>query len=188
MPKNKVRYGLCNLHYAILTEGESGDTYGEIKAWPGVVKMVQNKVGTVTPFIADNIEYFRAGQNEGYDGTIECAEYPEELDTEVFGEKLDAKGVSFEKTEFPQIAVALLFEFKGDAHAIKRCLHKVYLAKPNIESQATVQPTVATNVLNMQARPNHAGYVQAKTTSTTDTAVAAAWYNAVPTFVAPTGG
>ena len=188
MPKNKVKYGLKNAHYAVLTEGENSDTYGTVKPWPGMVKLSLNKVGTVTPFIADDMEYHRAGKNGGYDGTLECAEWPEELDVDVFGEVVDGDGVSFERSEMPQKAIALLFEFEGDVHAIKRCLHKCFLTKPNIESEATTQPTVKTNVFNIQSRPNRAGYVQAKTTSTTTSEKVANWYSAVPTYVTPIGG
>jgi len=139
-------------------------------------------------FYADDVEYYRFGKNGGYDGTIEFAELPEELETAIFGEVLDGDGVLFEKTEAKPVAIALFFEFQGDAFAIRRCMPKVYLSKQKIEGKATEKPTVETNTLGVQARPNRAGYVQAKTTSQTSAEKYANWYSAVPTFVAPTGG
>jgi len=38
--KNKIRYGLRNVHYAILTEGEESDTYGVVKKIPWCGKRV----------------------------------------------------------------------------------------------------------------------------------------------------
>lgn len=184
---NKIKYGLKNAHYAVLTEGET-DTYGTPVAWPGAVNLTLSAVGDRTPFIADDSEYYTSVGNNGYDGTMECAELPESFATDVLKEEADGNKVLFEKNTVEPVPVALLFEFTGDQHQIKHCLYKCIFTRPNIEGAATVNKDVKTNTLNIQARPNRAGIVKAKTKSDTLTAADSGWYTAVPVFTAPTGG
>ena len=57
--KNKVRYGLKNVHYAALTSTENGTvSYGTPVAWPGAVSIKFSAQGSQEPFYADDIKYY----------------------------------------------------------------------------------------------------------------------------------
>jgi len=184
MPGNKVKFGLKNVHYAVLTEGAgvTPDTYTTPAPWPGAVNMTLSAVGDRTPFIADDSEYYTSVGNNGYDGTLECAELPESFAKDVLGEIEDDNKVLFEKNTVEPVPIALLFEFTGDAHQIKHVFYKCIVTRPNIDGTATTNKEVKTNTLNIQARPNRAGYVKAKTKSDTLSTASAAWYTTVQVF------
>ncbi|MEL7609493.1 MAG: major tail protein [Bacillota bacterium] len=178
---NKIKYGLKNVHYAKLTEGEA-DTYAVPVAIPGAVNLSLSPVGDSTSFVADDTEYYTAQGNNGYDGTLEMADIPEAFRTGIMGEVEDAKKVLFEKSSANSAPFALLFEFTGDAHQVKHVLYKCTATRANVEGAATVNKEIKTTTLNLQVRPNRGGYVKANTKSDTDSATAAAWYTAVQTF------
>jgi phi13 family phage major tail protein len=182
---NKVKYGLKNVYYSILTEG-SPDSYATPVAIPGAVNLSLSPVGDNTVFTADDSEYFVAQGNNGYDGTLEIAELPDAFRTGVMGEVEDSKKVLFEKNTATPVPFALLFEFTGDAHAIKHVLYKCRATRANVEGSATVNKEIKTTTLNLSARPNSAGYVKANTKSDTDSTVNTNWYTAVQTFVSGT--
>ena len=185
MSENKIRYGLSNVHYAVLTEGAS-DSYAAPVAIPGAVSISMSPVGETTVFIADNVEYYIAVENNGYDGTLEIATIPEAFQKDVMGEVADTKNVVFEKSVAVPKHFALLFEFEGDANKIKHVLYKCLSTRANIDGTATNKKEIKTSTLNLTARPNTAGYVKAKTASDTDATVVSNWYTAVQTFVAGT--
>jgi phi13 family phage major tail protein len=188
MSKDKVRYGLKNVHYAVLTEGESGDTYAEPVRIPGAVNLAMSPAGESNAFVADDIDYYTTSANNGYDGTLEIAIVPESFETDVMGETLDENGVAFEAVAAQPKKFALLFEFTGDKNQIKHVFYKCSASRSSIEGQATTNREVKTTVLNLSARPNREGYVKAKTRSDSDPATVAAWYTAVPTFEEVVGG
>ena len=64
----KVKYGLKNVHYAIVTEttdstGAVTSSYGTVKAWPGAVNISLDAQGDDTPFYADDGTYYMAAEN-----------------------------------------------------------------------------------------------------------------------------
>jgi len=179
---NKIRYGLKNVHYAKLTEAVS-DTYAEPSAIAGAVNLSLTPVGESTSFIADDMEYYIAQGNNGYEGTLEIAILPEDFRKTIMGEVEDTKKVLFEKASANPEPFALLFEFTGDAHQIKHVLYKCIVTRANIEGAATISKEVKTVTLNIQVLPNKAGYVKANTKSDTDATVSGNWYTTVQTFV-----
>lgn len=182
---NKVMYGLKNVYYAVLTEGET-DTYATPVPIPGAVSTSLSPKGEVTTFIGDDSEFWDDESNEGYDGTLVIGALPEAFATDVMGEVADSKKVVFEKSIAQPKPFALLFEFQGDANAVKHVLYKCKATRTNIDSKATTKKEVSPTTLNLRARPNKAGYVKAKTKSDTDATVVSNWYTAVQTFVSGT--
>lgn len=179
---NKVKYGLKNVYYAKLTEGASSDTYATPTPWPGAVNLSLSPVGEKTSFVADDVEYFTAMGNNGYDGDLECALLPETFASDIMGETEDADKVQHENTNAAIVPFALLFEFSGDANQIKHLFFKCTAARANVEGTATVNKDVKTTKLSLQCRPNRNGYVKANTKSDTLAAAASGWYTAVHTF------
>ena len=76
---NKVQYGLKNVHYASVTVGTNSVTYGSPKAWPGAVSINLSAEGDTNDFYADNVKYFTAIANNGYNGDFESAMIPEDF-------------------------------------------------------------------------------------------------------------
>lgn len=180
---NKIKYGLKNVYYSVLTEG-TPDSYATPVAIPGAVNISLSPVGDTTTFVADDVEYFVNSANNGYDGTLEIAVIPESFAEEVMGEVEDSKKVIFEKSTASPKHFALLFEFSGDANQIRHCLYKCLATRANIEGSATTNKEIKTTTLNLTVRPNSGGYVKAKSKSDTDSTVYGNWYTAVQTFVA----
>lgn len=182
---NKVKYNLKNVHAAKLTEtvtnGVSTFTYGTPKAIPGAVSISLDAEGGSSPFYADGIVYFRSVTNNGYSGDLEIALIPEWFRTEILQEELDSKGVLIEKSDNREnTKFALLFEFDGDANAIRHVLYNCTSSRPSIESETkedTIEP--GTEKLSITADPRSDGLVKAKTGDTTDATTYANWYKAV---------
>jgi phi13 family phage major tail protein len=183
---NKVRYGLKNVYFSVLTEG-TPDTYATPVAIPGAVSISLSPVGETTPFVGDDSEFFTNISNNGYDGTLEIGVLPEAFQTDVMGEVADAKKILFEKSSVQPKYFALLFEFTGDANAIKHVLYKCIATRTNLASKATVNKEISPTTLNLISRPNSAGYVGAKSKSDSDATVVTNWFAAVQTYVAPAG-
>lgn len=190
---NKVKYGLKNVHAAILTVTDNDGTpeysYGTPKAVPGAVSMSLDAEGNTSPFYADDIVYFRTNTNNGYSGDLELALIPEWFRTDILQEKQDTKGVLVEKSDIGEsIKFALLFEFEGDAKAIRHVLYNCSASRPSLESKTkedTIEP--GTEKLSLTADPRGDGLVKARTGDSTDSGTYENWYKAVyiPTEAAP---
>ena len=55
---NKVKFGLKNVHYAPITEDESGVTFGTPKRLPGAVNLTLDVQGEEVEFEADDVIYY----------------------------------------------------------------------------------------------------------------------------------
>lgn len=199
--KNKVKFGLSNVHYALVSETESEgvvtSTYGDVKSWPGAISLSLDSTAEKSVTRADDSDYFITFGQGGYEGDLECALIPDEVRTAVLGYKTDDNGILVEDyASFSNVTyIAMMFEFKGDKKATKHCLYKVSLSRPSIASQTTgengaIEPQTETITLTAVPRADADQLVHVQTTPTTDADVLAAWYTAVPvpTFTPPTPG
>lgn len=197
--KNKVKFGLSNVHYALVTETESKgvvtSSYGDVKSWPGAISLSLDSTAEKSVTRADDSDYFVTFGQGGYEGDLECALIPDEVRTAILGFKEDDDGILVEDSaSFSNVTyIAMMFEFKGDKKAIKHCLYKVSLSRPSIASQTTgengsIEPQTETVTLTAVPRADADQYVHLQTKPTTDAEVVAAWYTAVPvpTFTPPT--
>ena len=186
---NKVRYGLKNVHYATVTFASDGTpTFGTPVAIPGAVSASLSKQGDTYTFYADDGSYFELGDNASYEGDLVIALIPQSFRVAALGETLDGKGVLFEDSNPTKGHFALLFEFTGDANAVRHVLYNCTASENTIEGQTKgenieVQPETLT--ITAKALPN-GGPVKAKTGDTTDATVYAGWYETVHQFVTPT--
>lgn len=196
--KNKVKYGLSNVHYALVTETESEgvvtSTYGAVKSWPGAISLSLDSTAEKSVTRADDSDYFVTFGQGGYEGDLECALIPDEVRTAILGFKEDDDGILVEDSaSFSNVTyIAMMFEFKGDKKAIKHCLYKVSLSRPSIASQTTgengsIEPQTETVTLTAVPRADADQYVHLQTKPSTSAEVVAAWYTAVPvpTFTPP---
>ena len=95
--KNKVKFGLKNVHVAKMTVGTDAQgnetySYANPKAWPGAVSLSMDAQGGLTPFYADNKKYFVTYSHTGYEGDLESALVPDWVNEDIFGDTVDANG------------------------------------------------------------------------------------------------
>lgn len=179
MAENKVRYGLTNVHVAVIEEvKDDKEVYGEFKRMRGAVNLNLEPVGDQTPFYADNMAFHVFTSNAGYNGTLEIAEIPEFFLEEILGEqKID--GVLVESIKQKGKSFALAFEFDGDKKATRHVLYNCTASRPNISGATTAEAVEAqTSELTFTGAPNAEGIVRAKTGAETDNAIYDAWYDA----------
>ena len=175
--KNKVKFNICNVHYALITVDDDGEvTFGTPVAMPGAVSLSLEPNGEPSNFYADGYAYYTISNNMGYEGDLELAMVPESFRTDVLKESLDDNSVLVESANVETANFALLFEFDGDVKKIRHVLYNCSAARPNIESATNEEQT---ETLAITAAPLANGYVKARTGDSTTDTVYTGWYTAV---------
>lgn len=182
----KVRFGLSKLYYAILTEG-STNAWATPVAIPGAVSMDISDNGSSNTFYADNIAYYKSISNNGYTGTLEVAQIPDQMLADVWGFTLNTDGVLVEKTGVQPKPFALIFKVDTDNVDELNLFYKVTPSSKPQSSPATVEDSVTpyTTSFDFEATPLVTGaaaeldLIKAKTTPTTTTTITSAWFSSV---------
>jgi phi13 family phage major tail protein len=179
--KNKVKFNICNVHYALISVDENGEiSYATPKPLPGAVSLSLEPNGEPESFYADGVEYYVVNNNMGYDGDLEIALIPEEFLVEILGEIKDANEVLIENSNAEGAHFALMFEFDGDVHKIRHVLYSCSASRPKVESKTNEESKeVQTETLSIKARPLANGYVKAKTGDKTTEETYSNWYKKV---------
>lgn len=145
--KNKIRYGLKNVHYAKITKSDAGViTYEKPKPYKGAVSLTLDaETGDATKFYADDEIYYQgAGPNNGYAGTLEMAsgDAKDEFDCDVMGFTKDVHGNIVENSEAEPEPFALLWQFAGDKSATKYVAYNCLATRASI-SGSTKEDTIS---------------------------------------------
>ena len=179
--KNKVKFNIRNVHYALLTKSDDGEvTYGTPVPMLGAVSISLDPNGEPSVFYADGYAYYTINNNQGYEGDLELALVPESFRTDVLKESLDANNVLVEDATVETGKFALLFEFDGDINKIRHVLYNCTAARPTIESATKEDEIeVKTETLSITASPLDGGYVKARTSDSTSAAAYDGWYKTV---------
>lgn len=179
--KNKVKFNICNVHYAPIIKEEDGTvTFATPVPMPGAVSISMDPTGEPESFYADGVEYYVINNNQGYDGDLELAMIPESFRTDILKEEQDANNVLVENSQSETGSFALLFEFDGDVRKIRHVLYNCSASRPSIASKTNEDSKeVQTETLTVKARPLASGYVKAKTGDTTSEATYKDWYKSV---------
>ena len=182
MALNKIKYGLKNVHVALLNKGDDGTfTYETPVAIPGAVSLSMDAEGEANPFYADNIVYFRTVSNNGYTGDLEMALIPDWFREKVLQEVKDSKGVLVETSNITDVQYfALLFQFEGDKKAIRHVLYNCTANRPTVESQTkedNIEPN--TETLSLTADPREDGLVKARSGDDTNEETYKNWFTRV---------
>lgn len=194
MSANKVKFGLKNVHYALVTETVATDgsgaitsTYGSLKALAGAVSLSMSSSASKSVFRADNSDYYVSYGEGGYEGDLEVARVNEDFLKDVLGYREDDDKILVEAgSAFKTVNYfALVFEFDGDQQATKHCLYKCSASRPDIASQTTgengsTDPQTETITITAVPRADNDKYIHLQTQDSTTTAVIEAWYSAVP--------
>lgn len=179
--KNKVKFNICNVHYAPLTLSENGTpTYGTPVPIPGAVSLSLDPNGEPSIFYADGYAYYTIPNNMGYEGDLEVAMVPDSFRTDILKESLDSNSVLVEDAKAETERFALLFEFDGDVKKIRHVLYNCSATRPGIESTTNEDEIeVQTETLTITAAPLESGYVKARTSDTTTDEAYENWYTSV---------
>lgn len=153
--KNKVRYGLKNVHIAELIESENGAiTYGKPEKYPGAVSLSLDPEGDSNNFNADDTVYFQTTSNNGYSGDLEMAYIPDWFAIKYLNHKKAKSGNVVEMTGGNNKPFALLFEFDGDVNATRHILFNVVANRPSLEGNtAEDSKEPQTSTLSFNASP-----------------------------------
>jgi phi13 family phage major tail protein len=179
--KNKVKFGLKNCHYALVTIDEDGKvTFGTPVSMPGSVSLSLDAEGDNDPFYADDSVYYMVSNNNGYSGDFELALIPESFLVDVLHETEDANGVLVENKDVEPEHFALLFEFSGDQRKIRHCLYYCSATRPSMEGDTTEdKKEVKTEKLSLTVSPLPSGLVKVKTGTNTSEETYNNWYTKV---------
>ena len=179
--KNKVKYNICNVHYAVITKAEDGTvTFATPVAIPGAVSISLDPKGEPESFYADGVEYYVINNNQGYDGDLEVALIPESFRQDVLLETADANQVLVDTSNRQTGRFALLFEFDGDVRKIRHVMYNCSASRPSISAKTNEEgKEVQTETLTIKSRPLANGLVKAKTGDSTTEAVYTDWYKSV---------
>lgn len=136
---NKVKYGLKNVYYAVATIDDSthAATYATPVAFPGAVSMSLDAQGELTPFRADNIDYWVGNSNNGYQGDLEMALITDGFKKDILGQVVDANGMLVELKDVEAVHFALMFQFEGDDAATRHILYNCTATRPAAAGQTT---------------------------------------------------
>lgn len=183
MNENKVTFGLKNAHYAKITVGTDGSiTYGTPVALPGSTEISLDAKGDMTEFYADDMLYYSASNNQGYDGKLTLANIPESFAIDILGEEKDTDdAVITEKATSTGSYFALMFEFAGDVKAIRHVMYYCSASRPSVGSSTKSDKSDPNTVeldFTASARPGDYA-VKTKTTTTTSDTIYNAWYSKV---------
>lgn len=183
---NKVRMGLSNVYYAVLTEGSTNAWATPVHV-PGAVSLSLDSNVASSDFYADNITYYRTFSNNGYTGTLEMAKIPDAMLNDIWGISTDATGVVREKSNIKPKPFALLFQVEGDVdeelYTLYRCLPTSKPTAGSATTEDTAEPQ--TQSFDFSALPlvtgatNQQGLVKAHTGTTATTGVKSQWFSAV---------
>lgn len=181
MAENKVQFNLKNVHYAIITEGTSGISFGTPVAVPGAVSLNLDPQGGITPFYADGIVYYNAVANNGYAGDLEMARFPDQMMQDIWGYSIGSTSkVLTENATVEPKNFALLYQIDGDQNSNYYVLYNCSAARPGVGSSTTTdskEPQTQTAAIS--AAPLADGKIMARTTADTPTATKTGWFTTV---------
>lgn len=154
--KNKVKFGLSNVHVAKMIKGEDGViTYDTPFKIPGAVNLSLDAEGDNEPFYADNIKFFESFANNGYSGELEIAKIPDEFLKEILGQKIDSIGGVLENINDKITPFAFMYQIEGDVTGTRFCYYNSTVSRPSTEAgttEGTKTPNTDTLSITTSAR------------------------------------
>lgn len=131
---NKILYGIEKCYVSKITETDGEITYGTPFEVKGARGLNMDPQGETTKIYADNIVYYIANSNQGYEGDLVLLITPEQFLTEILGQTKDTNGAVFENADDKQARFALMFEGKGDAKARRWVFFDCTATRPSREN------------------------------------------------------
>lgn len=180
--ENKVEFGLRNAHYAIATLDDATGkiTFGAPKKLPGATSLSLDVAGDLIQFKADDVDYYTNPNNQGYSGTLTLARVTDEFKVDILGEEKTADGVMVEAADAQTKRFALMFEFQGDAKAIRHVMYYCSANRPPIGSTTKDKGDPNTTDLSVVVSPRPDNQVvKANSTPGVTAAIYDKWFETV---------
>lgn len=179
--ENKVQFNLKNVHYAMFEKEGDTPSWSTPVAVPGAVSLSLEQQGELTKFYADGIVYWQSSSNNGYEGDLEMARFPDQMRQDVWGEELVATdNVLIENANVQPKSFALLFQIDGDQTNNLYCLYNCNATRPSVAGSTTSETKEPqTETCTISAVPLANGNVKASTTATTTDEVRNNWFKKV---------
>ena len=155
---------------------------------PGTVNLDLAAEGKETSFAADNnAKYYDSYSNNGYSGSLEVAQIPDEVLVAIFNFVQDSVGGLVETGDSTSERFALLFEVDGDVDKARYALYDVVAGRPTAKHATTSDsktPDTESCDLSASAAPwvlvnGHAVTKRSLVRTTQSATVYDAWYDAV---------
>lgn len=147
----KVRYGIENVYYALVTE----DGYGTPKPLKGATTLTLEADGQSSSFYADDTKYAEIEVNTGYTGTLTIASLEDDARVDLLGEVKDALGGVYETPDSVCAPFALLYKIKGNVCDQNFAFYEAKLSRPSQNANTTSDSTDPDTVeLNFSALPH----------------------------------
>ena len=139
---NKVRFGLSNVHYSLISESGGNITFATPVAWRGAVSLTVDVQADTNKFYADNGVWASFDSATGGTATLEMADVPESVYTDLLGfVKIASTGEIVENTTPISQEFALLFEVSGNTDPIGYRLYRCTLSRPGLSANTTNEST-----------------------------------------------
>lgn len=182
---NKVKFGLKNVYYSVITEtvtsGEISYSYATPVHIPGAVSLSVDVDGSTNPFYADNVVYYQTVANNGYSGTLEVAMIPDSFRTDVMQEQTMQNGLIAEYSDKYPKSFAMAFQIDGDESNTCYWFYNCTATRPSVNGatvEENIEPQTDTLNIAMRARATDA-LVRLKTSDSTPDSVRNTWFSAV---------
>ncbi len=147
----KVRYGIENVYYALITE----DGFGTPKPLKGATSLTLEADGQSTSFYADDTKYAEIEVNTGYTGTLTIASLEDEVRVDLLGEVKDSLGGVYETPDAVSAPFALLYKIKGNVCDQNFVFYEATLSRPSQNANTTSDSTDPDTVeLSFSAMPH----------------------------------
>ena len=148
MPKNKVMFGLKNVHFAEYEVADDGTvTLGSPYHLPGSTEMSLEPESEESTFYADDVKYWTNYSDNGMSGELTNACFPDDFKTRFMNYiALDDGGIGQVKG-MQNKTVAIMFESDGDAEKRRGILYNVTIGQINRTYATTedqIEPQTAT--------------------------------------------
>ena len=166
---NKIKFGLRKLAYAPITvETDEGViTYGTPVMIPGAISISLSAQGERRSLSADDVIYFEAWSNGGYEGDVGVALIPTQFRIDCLGEKRDlatGSNALYETTDLITQRFALLGEFQGDSKATRWAFLNCTASRPQFASQTVdgesgLDPSQSTETFTISASGRRADHI-----------------------------
>lgn len=141
----KVRFGLCNCYYALLTIGTDGTpSWAAPVAIPNAKDITYDRNVSETPVYADNKLIYVVKSETGASATLNVTLLTDEVKQALLGHKTDSKGHNIEVINGHTIYFALIYQIEGDTKARRSVILKCS-AKLGSESSSTKSDNVTVN-------------------------------------------
>lgn len=155
MDRNKVRFGISNLHIAFFAE----DSAPKAPKWdapihvPGAVGFTPEPQSGQYTFRADNMAYYTTLDSDNYTGSLELALIPDAILAEMFGWVLDDLGGLLQVQGGEKKNFALMGQFEGDKSGRRFVYYNVTASIP-AEQGTTKAETVTAQTQTMSIAMN----------------------------------